>query len=189
MAESSSKPRLVKIVLGFVFVFFSITVVCLAVGGSLYFQEQSKVKSYVKDLCRVRSSTYDIMRNCIEEGRRTVRYKKCFVALWQVEFGQNGTQKGTIRSHVEESYRQIEIKSEQYKVCSIKLFLFKNHLNRIQVGSSYPCWYDTNKSSQITWYGPTTYYSIILLIIGATAIPFAIVALIIFCRMRQPADL
>ncbi len=117
MAESSPRPRLTKIVLGIGGVFSVIVIVCFSVGGSLYIQERSKAQSYVKDSCRVRSVSYDTINRCIEEGTKTTRYKTCYVAIWHVEFGQNGTRRETIRSNSEDSSKQLEAKSEQYKVC------------------------------------------------------------------------
>jgi hypothetical protein len=118
MAESSSRPRLTKIVLGIGGLFSAIVIVCFSVGGSLYIQERSKAQSYVKDSCRVRSASYETIDRCLQEGTKTTRYKTCYVAVWHVEFGQNGTRREIIRSNSEYSYKYVEAKSEQYKVCS-----------------------------------------------------------------------
>ncbi|CAF1172434.1 unnamed protein product [Rotaria sordida] len=61
--------------------------------------------------------------------------------------------------------------------------------NRYKVDSSYPCWYNTKRPSEVTWYMPTTSYALILLIISGISVPFAIVFLIIFYRLRERADL
>ncbi len=118
MAESCPRPRLTKIVLGIGGFFSAIVIVCFSVGGPLYIQERSKAQSYVKDSCRVRSTSYQTIDRCIQSGVKTIRYKKCYVAVWQVEFGQNGTLRETIRGDGENSYKYVEAKFEQYKVCS-----------------------------------------------------------------------
>ncbi|CAF1274791.1 unnamed protein product [Adineta steineri] len=172
MAESCPRPKLAKIVLGIGCFFLGITVVCFAVGGPLYFQEHNKMRSYVKDTCRVRSATYETKPRCIAEGVKTTRYTTCYQAIWHVDFGPNGTFKETIRSNAEKSYQYIESTSQKYKV-----------------DSSYPCWYNSKKRSELTWYGPATFYPLILLLIGVISIPFAIILLIAFCRLRTRADL
>ncbi|CAF1295578.1 unnamed protein product [Adineta steineri] len=61
--------------------------------------------------------------------------------------------------------------------------------DRYKTGNSYPCWYNTEKPSQVTWYVPNVSYALILLIIGGAFIPFAIVSMIIYFRLRERADL
>jgi hypothetical protein len=117
MDESSPPmPRSAKIVLGIGLIFFVIVIICFSVGGPLYIQEHHRVKFYEKDSCRVRSASYETIRKCITDGTKTARYNKCYVPLWQVEFGQNGTRRETIRTDKENSYQNAETKSDQYKV-------------------------------------------------------------------------
>ncbi len=118
MEESCPRPRLTKIVLGIGGFFSAIVIVCFSVGGPLYIQERYKAQSYVKDSCLVRSASYETVYKCIQETRRANSYGKCYVAVWHVEFGQNGTHRATIRSNAENSYRDVEAKSDRYKVCS-----------------------------------------------------------------------
>ncbi|CAF3765620.1 unnamed protein product [Rotaria socialis] len=172
MAGISSMPRSVKIALG-VGGFFSVVVVaCLGVGGSLFFQERYKVLHYAEDSCRVTSASYDASLRCTENSKAGARRGKCYAPVWHVEFGQNGTRKGTIHGYVERSLDHVIVASDKYKV-----------------GSSYPCWYNTKKWSELIWYKPTTFYPLILLIIGAVAVPFAIISFIILCRLRAQPDL
>lgn len=118
MADSCLRPRLAKIVLGIGAFFFVTAIVCLAVGGPLYVQERSKMQSYKKDFCRVRSVTYETIDKCIETRTRTMKYETCYVAVWHVELGQNGTRKEAVRGNGERSYQAMETKSQQYKVWS-----------------------------------------------------------------------
>jgi hypothetical protein len=124
MADSCPRPRLAKIVLGIGCFFLVITVVCFSVGGPLYIQERNKALLYAKDSCRVRSASYETLTRCIAVDTRAMRYKKCYVPLWQVEFGQNGTLRETIRGGGEDSYRDVEAKTDQYKVCSTSSYFF-----------------------------------------------------------------
>ncbi|CAF1033589.1 unnamed protein product [Adineta steineri] len=173
MAESCPRPKFAKIVLGIGCFFLGVTVVCFLAGGPLYLQEYNKMRFYVKDSCRVRSAGYDRNDKCPgESGTKSRIYRVCYIAVWHVEFGPNRIFKATIRSDRHGSYQSVDSTSEKYKA-----------------GSSYPCWYNSKKPSQVTWYGPVTIYSFILLLIGAISIPFAIIFLIAFCRLRTRADL
>ncbi|CAF1231986.1 unnamed protein product [Adineta steineri] len=69
------------------------------------------------------------------------------------------------------------------------LYFQEHNKMRSYVDSSYPCWYNSKKRSELTWYGPATFYPLILLLIGVISIPFAIISLIAFCRLRTRVDL
>lgn len=126
MAEFCSRPRLVKIMLGITCVLAMAAIACIAVGVPLYFQERSKTISYVKDSCRVQSTSYEAINNCHVGNTRRIVYETCFVALWYVQLGQNGTHKGIIRADAERSLLLMQAKSDQYKVCSAQSLLLKN---------------------------------------------------------------
>jgi hypothetical protein len=124
MADSCPRPQLTKIVLGIVFFFCGIVIICFGVGGSLYIQERNKVLSYAKDSCRVQSASYETVAKCIGPEPKAMRYEKCYVPVWHVELGRNGTLIETIRSDAVPSYKYIEAKSERYKVCSTSSYFF-----------------------------------------------------------------
>ena len=117
MAESSSRARLTKIVLGIAVFFCAIVIVCFSVGGPLYIQERTKTQSYIKDSCRVLSTSYETIEKCNDYGTKSTKYRRCFIAIWHVQFGQNGTRTEQIRSSGEKSYQHVEAKFEQFKVC------------------------------------------------------------------------
>ncbi|CAF0864275.1 unnamed protein product [Adineta steineri] len=84
MAESCSRPQIVKIVLGLGCVFGAVAIVCLVVGGPLYIQERSKVQFYTKDSCRVLSASYETIRAPLGDTK-AVRYEKSYAAVLYVE--------------------------------------------------------------------------------------------------------
>ncbi|CAF0989510.1 unnamed protein product [Adineta ricciae] len=172
MVESESKSRLSKILLILTCVFCGITIVCFAVGISLFFDQYFKVKSYKEDSCQVKSATYESNSKCIRDSGRKTMYYKCYIPIWNIQIGQNQTFLYNIRGNAE----------------SVLEHVLKQQ-DRFQVNSVYPCWYNTKNLSEVTWYRPTTYYSFILLIISAIFLPFSIVSLILFCKFRQRPDL
>ncbi|CAF1539261.1 unnamed protein product [Rotaria magnacalcarata] len=172
MEESSPMPQAAKIALGIALLFCAAFIICVAVGTPLFVNEQYKVLFYTKDLCHVKSASYQTIHGCIHDGGRKTVVTKCYLPVWQVELSQNVTHGGTIRGNAEESSNNALTASDHY-----------------QVGSSYACWYNKKKRHEITWYKPTTYYALILLIIGGICIPFTVISFVAFYRLRKRADL
>ncbi|UJR12012.1 hypothetical protein I4U23_016190 [Adineta vaga] len=167
------KSRLAKLFLVLTCIFGVITIVCFCVGISLFFDQYSKSRDYKEDLCQVQSSTYERIDKCIKgDSRRGTKLGKCYVPVWTVQIGQNQTLKQNIRTDADFTLQHA-----------------MNQLDKFKLNSIYPCWYNTKKISEITWYKPTTYYSFILLIISGIFLPFSIISCILLRRFRQDADL
>lgn len=107
-----------NMLLSVVLLFFSVVITCFAVGGKYYIEERYKVRFYVKDNCLVRSATYETLAECVIVQTKSKRISKCYVAVWQVQVGQNGTFIEKIQSSAEHTYKYAQTIADQYKVCS-----------------------------------------------------------------------
>jgi hypothetical protein len=116
METQTTKKKIGKIVFYTGCVFSLAAVVCLMVGGPMYYQERSKERRYVKELCFVQSSTYKTIERCKLTSGSDRHVGKCFLPVWQITYGQNGTRTATIQGDGEPNYWVAEAKSDKYRV-------------------------------------------------------------------------
>ena len=116
MPTNESRKRFVRLCLGAGAFFALIVIACATVGTSMFFTERGKVKNYVEDSCLVRSASYKTISVCklAQTGSRGTR--QCYVPVWDVDYGRNGTKKAVIQGSGEHQYKQIEQATDKYRV-------------------------------------------------------------------------
>jgi hypothetical protein len=117
MATQTTKKKLGRIAFYIGCGFSLILVVCFVVGGPMYISERSKERHYAQELCFVRSASYRSMHRCKLTGGSDRTVRKCYVPIWQVTYGQNGTKKATMEGHGDAAnYKSVEAMTERYRV-------------------------------------------------------------------------
>lgn len=126
MVEGESKSCLSKLLLVLTCIFCGITIVCFAVGISLFFEQYSKVKSYKEDSCQVKSTTYESSSKCIRDSVKKTSYYKCYVPIWNIQIGQDQTFLYNIRGSAESVLANALKQQDRFQVCLLR-FAFLIH--------------------------------------------------------------
>ena len=97
--------------------FFALVfVVCACTSIPMFFSERSKEKNYVEESCIVRSASYRIISRCKVSDTGTRQNRPCYVPVWNVDYGRNGTNKAVIEGTAASSYADVEPSTEKYRV-------------------------------------------------------------------------